>query len=317
MKIKLSVLPLLCLLSGCMSFAQNSVGEISGREKPNRAPLKRSNAVLEAPKKYEMRETEKGTYDPKPRVVTVDEKAGKYELRWIGYDRKEKVISYQRHDALDAYVEATVARDGESFVYKYLIKNLPTSPSHFGSFKVQTFTSDVRDERIPAGEDLYIGHMSRHIPQFSEGVWRGFSPLGEANWIKPGMNREFQVPSKSPPGVVKCYGRAGEPTLKGVGEHMPYELEKAMPGFEEFASCITIGPVERLTGLSPSERAGYFRENLPKFVEAGWMAGNTPQIYEKIVIEKGLAALLTQARSDLAEGFITSEVFYIIEGLNQ
>ncbi len=213
--------------------------------------MKRSNAVLEAPKKYEMRETEKGTYDPKPRVVTVDEKAGKYELRWIGYDRKEKVISYQRHDALDAFVEASVASDGESFVYKYLIKNLPTSPSHFGSFKVQTFTSDVRDERIPAGEDIHIGHMSRQIQQFSEGVWRSFSPRGEANWIKAGMSREFQIPSKSPPGVVKCYGRAGEPSLKGVGEHMPYELEKAMPASKSLPLVSRSGPSSVLKAFLP------------------------------------------------------------------
>jgi hypothetical protein len=301
-------------LFGCQAPAQNNEPE-NNQIKAERKVFKRSSAQLRSPAKFLMRETGKGIYDPKPRIVVIDEKAGKYEFRWIGYDGKEKVIEYQRYDALDAVVEARVERLDNKFVYYYLIRNLPTSPSYVGSFKVQTFSFDVRDERVQTGEDLYIGHMSTSIRMFSDGIWRSFSPLGEKNYIFPNSAREFKIESVSPPGYVKCYARAGASTLKGVGEHMPYELEAAMPGYEELASCVTIGPDERLARMSKDEKVKYLLDNLPKFVEAGWMAGDTPKIYESILKRGDLSGAFEQARKDLEKEYITSEVFAIIEGL--
>lgn len=302
------------LLLGCQAPAQNNEPQYN-QIKAERKPFKRSSAQLSSPSKYLMRETENGKYDPKPRVVVVDEKTGKYELRWIGYDGKEKIVHYQRYDALDAWVQVSVERNAESFHYRYSITNLATSPTYVGSFKVQTFSRDIRDERVNAGENLYIGHMSNTIHMFSEGVWRSFSPLGEANHINPNSTREFEIVSVSQPGVVKCAARAGAPSLKGVGEHMPSELERSMPGYEEMASCITIGPDERLAKFSKEEKVKYLVDNLPKFVEAGWMAGDTPKIYESILNRGDLDEALNQAKRDLAREFITAEVFHIIEGL--
>ncbi|MFN0139440.1 MAG: hypothetical protein ACKVQW_05055 [Pyrinomonadaceae bacterium] len=318
MNLRVLIITLL-IFTGCQSPAQKN-SPVYNQIKAERTVFKKSSVEIKSPKTYLKRETKNGKeYDPRPRVVPIDEKAGKYELQWIGYDGKKKIIEYQRHDALDALVEARVERgdDGRN-KYKYLIKNLPSSPSFFHSFTVQTFSSDVRDEHIKTGdENLYIGHMAQFIPQFSEGVWRKFAWLAETKpKIHPGSFIEFEMVSSSQPGLVQCIATAGEITLKGVGEHMPSELETALPGFADRATCLTIGPVERLKDLSSADKAKYLIDNLPRFVEAGWMAGDTPNIYHSILKHNDLAGALQQAKRDLEKEFITSEVFHIIEGLN-
>lgn len=152
---------------------------------------------------------------------------------------RKKSSPYQRSDALDGLVEAMSERTDGKFVYRYLIRNFPASPAYLHGFIVQTFSGDIRDEYVRTGdENLHIGHMSKHIPQFSDGVWRRFASLGETKpKIEPGTNVEFQMVSSSPPGVVNCKAQAGDLTLKGVGEHMPSELEHSMPGFDELATC--------------------------------------------------------------------------------
>lgn len=288
------------------------------REMASRAVFKRSSAVLRAPTEYAKRYKENGTeYDPRPRIVAVDEKNGKFELRWIGYDGKEKVVAYQRYDAVNGLVEARAETNPSGNIYKYLIRNFKDSPTYVASFVVQTFSSDVKKEKIIAGEDLHIGHMAQHIPHFSDGLWRTFAPVIEKDFIIPGVNREFSIPSIAPPGIVKCFVQAGSPSIKGVGEHMPSELEAAMPGYEEMASCVTIGPVEKLSTLSKPEKATYFIENLPKFVEAGWMGADSVPVYEKLLSAGNLSTALSQAKYDLEKGYITTEVLNILEGLNR
>lgn len=309
----------LFLYVGCPSPTQQYIPHYN-QIKAERKLFKKSSVEIKSPKTYLKRETANGKeYDPRPRIVPIDEKAGKYELRWIGYDGKQKVIEYQRQDAIDGLVEAQVEKQSGNFTYKYLISIKPSSPTFLSEFIVQTFSSDIRDEFIPTGdENLHIGQMSNHIPQFSDGVWRVFAPLGQekAKVAGPGKNIEFRLVSFSLPGVVNCNAGAGEITLIGVGEHMPSELEMAMPGFDELATCLTIGPVERLSKMSKSEKEKYILDNLPKFVEAGWMAGDTPKIYESILKRNDLAGAFEQAKKDLELGFITTEVFHIIEGLN-
>jgi hypothetical protein len=303
----------------CSSSAQQITGG-ARQTKAERKPFQKGSAVIESPKEYSHRESKNGAkYDPRPRVVLIDEKAGKYELRWIGYDGKEKIIKYQRQDALDALVEARVEKNSEGkFVYKYLIKNLPTSPTYFSGFTVQTLASDVKDEILPTVDDIYIGHMGNYIPDFSKGVWRRFAPLGETSpRIEPGKSIEFSLVSVGVPGIVGCRATAGEHVLKGVGEHMPSELEMSTPGYDGWAKGYTIGPIERLAALNKSERARYVLENLPKFQEVGWMSPATAEIYASILKREDLAGALRQAKRDLENEFITGEVFYIIEGLNQ
>lgn len=304
---------ILFLQIACASSAQER------QIKAERKPFQKSSVEIKSPTTYLKRGAEKGDYDPRPRVVLIDEKAGKYELRWIGYDGKEKIIKYQRRDALDALVEARIEKNDQGkFTYKYLIKNLPDSPAYLSGFTVQTLASDVRDEIIPIVDDIYTGHMAKFIPDFSQGTWRRFAPLGETmRRVDAGKSIEFSLVSSALPGIVGCRATGGDLTLKGVGEHMPSELEEVMPGYEAWARCYTIGPIDRLSTLSKSERAKYVLENLAKFQEAGWMSAGTAKIYERILGKEDLAGALAQARKNLEKEFITSEVYHIIEGLNQ
>lgn len=309
---------LICVLliqAGCQSSAQQ-IETSTQQLKAERWPLQKSSATIKSPILYAKRETEKGTYDPRPKVVLIDEKAGKYELRWIGYDGKEKIIKYQRRDALDALVEAGVTRNSEGkFLYKYLIKILPTSPTYFSGFIVQTLASDIKVTKL---EDVHIGDMANFIPDFKEGTWWHFSPLNKTlPRVEAGKSIEFSLVSLALPGIVGCRAMAGEYTLEGVGEHMPSELEMTTPGYDGLAKGYTIGPIDRLATLNKSEKAKYLLDNLPKFEEAGWMAGDTPKIYRSILERNDLAGALAQAKKDLEKEFITSEVFHIIEGLNQ
>lgn len=294
--------------SACYSSAQQI--------KVERKPFQKSSVAMKSPTSYLKRETDKGEYDPKPRVVLVDEKAGKYELRWIGYDGKEKIIKYQRADAIDALVEARVEKNSEGkFVFKYLVKNLPTSPAYLSGFIVQTLANDVKVNKL---EDVHIGEMSNSLRDFKEGIWRHFAPLGEtSSRIEAGKSIEFSLVSSALPGIVGCRATAGELTLKGVGEHMPSELEAAMPGYEELAKGYTIGPIDHLATLNKSERTKYILENLPKFQEAGWITSDGVKRYEAVLKRENLAGAFEQAKKDLENQFITSEVYYIIEGLNQ
>lgn len=284
--------------------------------KAERKLFQKSSAVIKSPTSYLKRETDKGEYDPKPRVVLIDEKSGKYELRWIGYDGKEKIIKYQRADAIDALVEARVEKNSEGkFVYKYLIKNLPTSPTYVSSFIVQTLSKDVK---VTEKDDVYVGDMINTLRDFKEGIWWRYAILGVTlPKIDPGKTIEFSLTSSALPGIVGCRATAGDLTLKGAGEHMPQELENSMPGYEELAKGYTIGPIDNLANLTKSERSKYLLENLPKFQEAGWMAVESAKTYETILKNEDLTGAFAQAKKDFENEFITSEVYHIIEGLNQ
>lgn len=98
---------------------------------------------------------------------------------------------------------------------------------------------------------------------------------------------------------------------------MPTELEDAIPFVQDYAAGYTIGPIQSLSGLSKSERARYILDNLPKFIEAGWMGEGTAKIYERLLRKEDLVGAFKQAKSDLKNEYITSEVFHIIEGLAQ
>lgn len=294
--------------------AQNGIS--SGQQiKAVRRQFQRSHAEIKSPTAYLNRENSKGEYDPKPRVVLVDQKAGRYELKWIGYDGKEKVVKYQRADAIDAVVEARVEIDTNgTFRYKYLIRNLPGSPNYLSSFTVQTFAPDVQVDKL---NDVYIGDMASYLRNFKVGVWWRYAILNQTTpKIDAGKNIEFSLSSKGLPGIVECKATAGELTLKGVGEHMPSELENALPGYEEWASGLTIGPVENLSKLNKSERSKYLSDNLLKFKQAGWITGKSVQIYEEMLKKDDIASVLKKAENDLKDEQVTSEVLAIIKGLN-
>ena len=129
---RFSFWPIVLVLAGGLGFVWAASRT---DQKVKRQPLQKSGMTLTAPAVYEKRERiESGkpqTYDPKPRVRVVDEKAGKYELRWIGYDGKEKVIAYQHPGAIDVIVSGSVEKSADgNYVYSYIVDILPSSGAY-------------------------------------------------------------------------------------------------------------------------------------------------------------------------------------------
>lgn len=113
------------------------------------------------------------TCDPKPRVEVLDAVAGKYVFKWVGYDGEEKAVEYQRADAIDAVVGASVSKTPAGlYLYTYRVSNLPSSPTHLSSFTAQNFAADTSpvefDGRPTNFEDLRLLSAFRGAPD--EGV---------------------------------------------------------------------------------------------------------------------------------------------------
>jgi hypothetical protein len=299
----------------CSSFAQETKTDES-RTKAQRKSFQKRNLVLKSPDIYLKRELANGTeYDPKPTIKLVDEKSGKYEFSWIGYDKKKKIVIYNREDAIDAVVEARVEKtSGGKFLYKYLIKNMPESPTFLHGFTVQTISADVKSIEL---DDVFIGEMSNYIKEYKEGSWKDFAVSGDnSSRITEGKSIEFSLVSSALPGIVGCRVSGGIGYTIGVGEHLPQELDNLVP-VNLSAKGSTIGPIDRLATLTKSERAKYLVDNLPKFQEVGWITGDAAKKYVAILKKEDLAGAWEQAKKDIESEIITSEVYHIIEGLNQ
>jgi hypothetical protein len=313
----LFLLSALFLASACAASSSQDITQKAQRKLLQRSPVK-----LQSPTVYEKREnlTKNGkivTYDPRPQFVAVDEKAGKYELRWIGYDGKLKIIAYQRRDVIDLVVSSETVKTGDGqYEYTYDLYNLPSSVNYLQQFIVQTFadiTPDISLRELDKQDKLHMGEMSPDIYRFREGYWRGFASIAEATRVQPGQHFIIKFTSSAPPGLVGCAASAGEATLKGVGEHMPSELENALPGYDVYPSGQTIGPVDSLGKMTRAERGRYLLERLAQFQEAGWLTDFIRQEYAKLLQAGGYDALLARLDKDLQQEQITSEVYSLAQ----
>ena len=287
-----------------------------------RLPLQKKRITLKSPTnyihrilRYDSKTSEPVYYDPKPRVVLLDSKSGKYGLRWIGYDGKEKEIIYLLPNAINVVVIASVSKSPSGdYVYLYNLQNLPSSGQNLAFFSIQTFASDVRP--IPIGKG-YVGQMTRHVEEFRNGNWIGF---GSSNFIRsviPGGGVELKLVSPSPPGVVECRVAGGKLGMKGVGEEPPQELENVLPGYEAWPSGYTIGPVDELRNYSATQLAQYIRERLPRFRQLGWISSNLLPLYEQNLTGERIENLYRRLDRDLKSGNITTEVFAIVRSMKK
>lgn len=315
-------------------------------EKIKREPLRKSGGVLKSPTVYEKRERiESGKevgYDPKPRVEVVDARAGKYELKWIGYDGEEKVIPYQHPDAVDVVVSGSVEKSPEgSYVYSYTVDILPSSATYLYSFGLQNFSDDTRpveingkpttladlrilknfrhvaDDGNPKNFEntLLIGEMSNAIHRFKDGNWIAFGILPEfERAVTPGSRLHLKMIAKGAPGLVGCSAVAGPRTVKGVGEHMPSELEEVIPGYDAWPSGYTVGPVASLNSLSTAQRVSYILDNMIQFEKLGWI---TPAAHRWYVrnLRNDVVSAQKRACEDLDSEQISSEVFAMIQAI--
>lgn len=286
-----------------------------------RLPFQKKEITLKSPENYERRvlraDSKTGEpvyYDPKPRVVPLDVKSGKYGLRWIGYDGKEKTIIYQRPDAIDAVVSASASKAASGqYVYTYTIKNLPSSGQNLSGFAVQTFASDARLTAV--NERIHFGHMSSN-KEMNSGKWVRFGILPEFDpAISPGRSIELELTSSAPPGLVECRIHGGRLGMKGVGEHPPEELESVLPGYAAWPSSYTLGPVDDLKQLSSSEKVDYLLKSLPRFRQQGWMTASLVRWYEQNLQRGNLGQVLKRADQDLKSGAITTEVHSIVQAM--
>lgn len=302
----------LLALVGCSSSQR-------AQTKLHRQPLEKQQREYKTPTNYEPRDRgydpktgKMITYDHKPRVEILDQKAGKYAFKWIGYDGKEKTAVFQRGDAIDVIVTATAARTSDGgYLYKYQALNLPSSGTSLAGLALQNFAADVK----PVTPGGYAGHMSNLIFQFKEGDWIRFGNSFFGRVFEPGEQLNVELASSSPPGLVECRAHGGESNLEGAGEEMPSALENLLPGYAEWPNGYTIGPVESLKTLSSDQRIKYLLDRLPQFRKLGWMSDEAAIRYEEQLKRNDLESVVKELDHDLKSEQITTEVLAIIQAM--
>lgn len=312
------VLLILFVLSLAVSTACSSSQR--AQTKVQRKPLEKQGREYKTPTDYQHREfgydrkTGKVlTYDHRPRVELMDQRAGKYTFKWIGYDGKEKSVIFQRGDVIDVVVTASVSKtESGAYVYTYDVQNLSTSGSYLTTFAVQNHSAAVTPE---SKNPLVALTMSSAIYKFKEGNWLSFNDASDYVQINPGQSVRIQLMSSAPPGLVTCSAVGGPMAIDGAGEEMPSALANLLPGYDEWPSGSTIGPVDRLKGISADERINYLSEQLPLFQKAGWITQEAFNNYQELVNKRDLNSLLAQIDHDLKAERITTEVSAIIQAM--
>lgn len=310
---------LLTLMLGLQPLGMACSSTQQAQAKVQRHPLEKHHREYKTPAEYEPRDLgynpktgEMITYDHKPRVELLDEKAGKYAFKWIGYDGKEKTVIFQRRDVIDVVVSSSASKTaGGRYLYRYEVQNLSTSATYLKRFIVQTFAADSEPDRNGA---FFPGVMSSAIDVFKDGNWISFADVSDNVQIDPGQTVRVQLVSAASPGLVECRATA-ETILEGTGEHMPSVLENMLPGYKEFPKGHTIGPVDSLKTLSSQERVKYVLDKLPQFRKLGWMTDDAVARYEQELNRNDLEALWNRLEQDLKSEQITTEVFAIIQAM--
>jgi hypothetical protein len=315
MKWLLSIAILVALL-----FAVACLSQQQAQTKAQRQPLEKEQIDFKTPTNYEPRDIGHDpktgkliTYDPKPRIELVDGKAGKYALKWIGYDGKENTVIYQRKDAIDVVVSASVLRTGSGeYLYTYQVQNLPSSGTDLTTFAVQNFSVDVQpDKKSP----MFVLTMSNAIYKFREGYWISFNDASDHVQISPGQDVNIQLTSAAPPGLVSCAVAGGKLATEGASEELPPVLENLLPGYKAWPFGYTIGPVDHLKTLSSAEKIKYLLEKLPAFRKGGWMTDEAFSRYERSLKSNDLKAIFGKIDEDLKSEQITTEVFAIVQSM--
>jgi hypothetical protein len=297
------------VLSGATIAAQTAV---------RRVPLQKSGVAMTSPTKYQMNERQDRktgqtvSFDPKPQVVTTDARSGLVQLSWIGIDGTTKVVTYQRPDAIDVVVKAdATSSDKKAVAYNYHLQILHSSGTYLHGFVVQTQVGDAAPRQA---RGVFVGLLRAR--GFADGAWWRFAFLPEFSPSnEPGRTVLVQLTAQALPGLVQCRVHGGALGYKGAGEEMPQELAAQLPGYEAWPHGYTIGPDDRLTVLSPTQRAAKLVEWLPEFERQGWMTSERRRHYEAGARRGDLKGLASVVDADLRAEQITTEVRAIVLGL--
>jgi hypothetical protein len=253
----------------CLKVAAGSLPLAS----PSRLPLQKKNFELGQPvpvsPEFEGYDNEgKPIYwDPRPRVVPLGR--GRYAFKWFGRKGRELTLIYERPDAVDVIVEASVATSTpRSISYLYKVRVMDTSGVPLIGFVVQTFSPKVKPV---TNSTTFAGKMAGFIREFSDGNWIRFAPFGGRNELPPGRQADFALVSPDLPGLVACRVHGGSFMVEGVGEEPPTALENLYLGHDAWPHGYTIGPDERLAKMSLAARLKYLVERLPQMLQLGWI----------------------------------------------
>jgi len=253
-------------------------------------------------------------YDPKPRIEMADATACKYNFKWIGYDGKEKVMSYQRPDCIDVVIVASVSKSVSGYQYEYTVQNLKTSGAYLQGFTVQNFSADISPKRRPSNvNNVFIGDMSPGIWGDS-GNWIRFAPLPPHPKVQPGQTVNFRLYSSAPPGLVECRADGGSSVTEGVGEDSPPELQGLSNYYGAWPRGFTIGPVDEIKTMSQQQKTAYLLKILPECQRQGWITMRVSTAYQQALQGGNLEAVQSRLARDLKANSITTEVFAIFEG---
>ena len=120
----------------------------------------------------------------------LDEKAGKYAFKWIGYDGKEKLSSSSVETSSMLLLALRCPKQPAGcFLYSYEVQNLSTSPTYLKRLIVQNFAADAEPVRNGA---FFPGTMSSAIDEFKEGNWISFADVSDDVQIDPGQTVRVQ-----------------------------------------------------------------------------------------------------------------------------
>jgi hypothetical protein len=295
-------------------------GPFSALQARDRLPLQKKNVELGQPApvspEFEGYDN-KGKpiyWDPQPRVVPLGR--GKYAFKWFGRNGRELTLIYERPDAVDVVVEASVAASTpRSISYLYKVRVMDTSAVPLIGFVVQTFSPKVNPVTNSA---TFAGEMAGFIREFADGNWIRFAPLGGRNELPPGRQADFTLVSPDLPGLVACRVHGGGFMVKGVGEEPPTVLENLYLGHDAWPHGYTIGPDERLAKMSLAARLKYLVERLPQMLELGWIESQkVMQWYETNLKAGKVAEVRARAEADFKKNLITSEVVALMTYLTR
>lgn len=101
--------------------------------------------------------------------------------------------------------------------------------------------------------------------------------------------------------------------MKGVGEHMPQELENVLPGYADWPHGYIIGPHDWLKTASNNDKISYVKKLVPRMRELGWLTPSKSRWYEQNLGHKNLGVILQHVEDDFRNGEITSEVRDLIK----
>ncbi len=249
---------------------------------------------------------------PTGQIRVLDRKKGVYSLEWIGNDGSLKSITYHRPDQSIVVVSASrVATQQGERVYRYELKNDPSSGQYLSGFTVQTFSSGARPVSIAGA---YVGRMAKHIPEFSQGTWYRYGNNIFGDEIVPGTSIVIELASIAPAEVVECKVNSGPMKMIGVGEEMPPEIADRLPGYEAWPSGHTIGPSDNPKLTTFAGRAEYVLSKIELLSRLGWLHPSRVDDYRTLLAnspsESSLESLI---REDFEKGLATSEILALLD----